>query len=85
MASTDGSIIQLMDSENNVGNVQEHDDTSRQFDFVSPCASNKQATERDLRVAGELTSVPKICTSFRNLQEARWLLHLKHNKLLHLF
>ena len=47
-------IIQLMDSENNVGNVQQHDDTSRQFDFVSPCASDKQAKKRDLRVAGEL-------------------------------
>ena len=46
-------IIQVMDSEN-VGNVQEIDDTSRQFDFVSPCASDKQATERDLRVDAEL-------------------------------
>ena len=40
-------IIQVMDGEN-VGNVQEYDDTSHQFDFVSPCASDKQATECDV-------------------------------------
>ena len=41
-----------MDGEINVANVQEYDDTS--FYFVSPSASDNQATERDLRVAGEL-------------------------------